>query len=138
MRSVVVVLPASMWAMMPMFRVRSRGTSRAMSWHARALPAVVCEGLVRLRHAMRVLLLLDGASPPVGGVEQLAGELGDHRLLGPRSGVLHQPAHGERGAALRPHLDGDLVGGAADAAGPNLHDGLGLVERALEDRQRVL
>src|SRR5690606_2622298 len=28
MRSVVVVLPASMWAMMPMLRVRSRGNSR--------------------------------------------------------------------------------------------------------------
>src|SRR6266849_11138442 len=30
MRSVVVVLPASMWAMMPMLRVFSRGTCRAM------------------------------------------------------------------------------------------------------------
>ena len=29
-RSVVVVLPASMWAMMPMFRVLSSGTVRAM------------------------------------------------------------------------------------------------------------
>src|SRR5581483_8795669 len=31
MRSVVVVLPASMCAMMPMFRVFSRGTCRAIS-----------------------------------------------------------------------------------------------------------
>src|SRR5690242_2736789 len=30
MRSVVVVLPASMWAMIPMLRVFSRGNSRAM------------------------------------------------------------------------------------------------------------
>src|SRR5271165_4221754 len=30
MRSVVVVLPASMWAMIPMLRVRSRGYSLAM------------------------------------------------------------------------------------------------------------
>src|SRR5262245_65850086 len=121
MRSVVVVLPASMWAMMPMLRVRSRGTSRAMSWHAWALPAVVREGLVGLRHAMRVLLLLDRAAATVGGVEQLAGELGDHRLLGPRARVLHQPAHGARGPGRRPHLDRGLVGGAAGAAGPD-HD----------------
>src|SRR5918995_3501939 len=31
MRSVVVVLPASMWAMMPMLRVRARGYSRIES-----------------------------------------------------------------------------------------------------------
>jgi hypothetical protein len=31
MRSVVVVLPASMWAMMPMLRVRSSGTVRGMA-----------------------------------------------------------------------------------------------------------
>jgi hypothetical protein len=31
MRSVVVVLPASMWAMMPMFRVRSSGACLAIS-----------------------------------------------------------------------------------------------------------
>src|SRR5512135_130699 len=31
MRSVVVVFPASMWAMMPMFRTRSRGVFRAIS-----------------------------------------------------------------------------------------------------------
>src|ERR671918_228030 len=31
MRSVVVVLPASMWAMMPMLRVRARGYSRIAS-----------------------------------------------------------------------------------------------------------
>src|SRR5258708_2491718 len=35
MRSVVVVFPASMWAMMPMFRVFSRGTCRAMSFFLR-------------------------------------------------------------------------------------------------------
>jgi hypothetical protein len=29
MRSVVVVLPASMWAQIPMLRVRSNGTSRS-------------------------------------------------------------------------------------------------------------
>jgi hypothetical protein len=32
---VVVVLPASMWAMMPMLRVRSSGTWRGMTWRAR-------------------------------------------------------------------------------------------------------
>src|SRR5215475_1329038 len=138
MRSVVVVFPASMWAMMPMFRVRSRGTSRAMLRHAWALPAVVGEGLVRLRHAMRVLLLLDGTAAPVGGVEQLARELGGHGLLRPRPRVLHQPAHGERRPPRGADLDRDLVGGAADATGPYLHDRLRLIEGALEHRERVL
>src|SRR5262249_61746030 len=97
MRSVVVVLPASMCAMMPMLRVRSRGTWRGMTWDAAAaLPAVVGESLVGLRHAMRVLLLLDRPAASGGGVEQLASELLDHRLLGACAGGLYQPSPGAR------------------------------------------
>src|SRR5262245_56532324 len=87
---------------------------------------------------MRVLLLLDRAAAPVGGVEQLPGELLDHRLLGARAGVLHQPADGERRPARRPHLDRNLVGGAADAARAHLDDRLRRLEGALEHREGVL
>ena len=68
-----------------------------MAWHdvgrAAALPAVVREGLVGLRHPVRVLLLLDRAAAAVGGVEHLAGEPLDHGLLGTRARVLDEPAH---------------------------------------------
>src|SRR5258708_21574827 len=113
MRSVVVVLPASMCAMMPMLRVSLSEPCLAMTlpvfpWHlggpsrtgprcavsARSerpteatrrrcsrlryvvyacarLPAVVRECLVRLRHAVRVFLLLHGASAALVRVHQL-------------------------------------------------------------------
>src|SRR5918994_4849055 len=96
MRSVVVVLPASMCAMMPMLRVRFSGTCRGItslgcsvagllgSWvaateppgySATPLPAIVGERLVRLGHAMSVLALLHRAAPEVGRVQQLIRQL---------------------------------------------------------------
>src|SRR5687768_9271463 len=80
------------------------------------LPLVVREGLVRLGHAVRVVLLLDGVAAVVGGVEHLAGEAVDHRLLAAGAGRAHDPADGERAAALLRDLDGHLIGRAADAA----------------------
>src|ERR1039458_7293046 len=98
MRSVVVVLPASMCAMIPMFRQRFRGTVRATvsylslckaapcghsnsvqtGWANSppcslnsALPAVVGEGLVGLGHAMNVFLLLHRGTATIRGVQQL-------------------------------------------------------------------
>src|SRR6187401_3273288 len=115
MRSVVVVLPASMWAMIPMFRTRSSPTDVATALISR-LPAVVREGLVGLRHPVDVVLLLVRAALLVQGVQNLSDELRPHALLTPLARVLDEPADGERpGAALR-HLDGHLVVRAADAA----------------------
>src|SRR5215510_5713776 len=96
MRSVVVVLPASMCAMIPMFRVSLRGCVRAMALVSSRifpvdLPAVVCERLVRFRHLVRVVLLLHRAAAEVGRVEQLGSELLAHRLLSPLAGVFDQP-----------------------------------------------
>src|SRR5689334_8407806 len=127
-----------MWAMMPMLRVRSRGTTRGMGRSVGDLPAVVREGLVGLRHPVGVFLLLDGAAAPVRGVEDLAGEALGHRLLGTRAGVLDEPAHRERHPARRTDLDRDLVRRAADPTGAHLDERLHLVERALEDPERVL
>src|SRR6185437_4271785 len=106
MRSVVVVLPASMCAMIPMLRVRASGNSLMMgmllssrarrSWSgvtarrsagrrpaatAPALPAVVSEGLVGLRHLVRVLPALDRGADSVGGVQQLVGQAQCHGLF---------------------------------------------------------
>src|SRR5690242_480379 len=107
MRSVVVVLPASMCAMMPMLRTLARAASAAatsnpyflfssepLEW---VLPAVVRESLVGLRHLVRVLAPLDGRTKSVARVEQLVHEPLHHRLLATGPGVGHQPAQTERG-----------------------------------------
>src|SRR5687767_10382998 len=103
MRSVVVVLPASMWAMIPILRVRASGNSRmtgasaiaSISLHetGRAhmrpagrttrtaeLPAVVRECLVRLGHLVDVVPPLHRRARGVGRVEQLVGQALGHRL----------------------------------------------------------
>src|SRR5262245_66490324 len=75
MRSVVVVLPASMCALMPMFRYLSMGVLRGINVFVpnefsggdvrrprpRSEP-VVSESLVRLRHAVHFLAFLDRAA----------------------------------------------------------------------------
>src|SRR3712207_5525326 len=94
MRSVVVVLPASMCAMIPMFRVLASwapllaitspragcpcagaggrpGVPPTAGAGGGALPAVVREGLVRLGHLVGVLAALDRGAQTVAGVEQL-------------------------------------------------------------------
>src|SRR5687768_7448748 len=96
------------------------------------------EGLVRLRHLVRVLALLHRAAAVLAGVEDLGGELVHHRLLAPAAAVGDEPADRERGAALGTHLDRHLVVGAADAPALDLEHGLHVVHRRLEDGHRVL
>src|SRR4051812_40968089 len=124
-----------MWAMMPMLRTRSSSsilgtrddfcvsTTGIALWErvkGRPLPAVVGEGLVGLRHAVDVVLLLEGAALLVGGVEDLADELVDRPLLAPLAGGGHEPAHRERAGTARHDLDRHLVVGPADAPGADL------------------
>src|SRR5450759_3123467 len=118
MRSVVVVLPASMCAMIPMFRVlaSSLPTSAtatipllvsALGTVAGAgsrLPAVVREGLVGLRHLVYVLASLDAGAEAVARVQQLVHEPLGHGLLPPRPAVGDQPAQRQGGVALVDHL----------------------------------
>src|SRR5437867_2765363 len=105
MRSVDVVFPASMCAMIPMLRVSSSLNTRPIagcpaffsparfatasvtscllpliSIRYRRLPAVVRERLVRFRHAVHVFLLLDGPAARIGGVDQLIRQLVGHGL----------------------------------------------------------
>src|SRR5688572_20497856 len=111
MRSVVVVLPASMCAMMPMFRVRLSGVCRgiaadscwlrASGFGLQVLPAVVGKRLVRFRHPVRVLALLHGAAAEIRRIEELVGELLLHGLaVAAGIRVAHQPADAERQAAV--------------------------------------
>src|SRR6185312_3423464 len=55
------------------------------------LPAVVGERLVRLRHAVDVVLPLPGAALLLVGVEDLTGEAVGHRVLATGAGVLDEP-----------------------------------------------
>src|ERR1043166_6432504 len=103
MRSVVVVLPASMCAAMPMLRVHSSGNGRSlaltgeilalsvttvMAGAAEAdmegtdeltLPTQMGEGAVRLGHLVGVFLLLHDAARVVVGVDDLGCESVLHR-----------------------------------------------------------
>src|SRR5688500_9597015 len=113
MRSVVVVLPASMCAMMPMLRTLLRSVSTSCATgvppgksgakggvngcrecrpaaSAHRLPAVVGERAVRLGHLVGVLAALDRGTEAVRRVEDLVGETLGHRLLATRLGVARE------------------------------------------------
>src|ERR1700757_1236214 len=149
MRSVVVVLPASICAMIPMLRTLARSTAvwvatlnprsrKSRFWSALRLPAVVGEGLVGLRHLVGILAPLYAGAEAVAGVEQLVHEPLGHGLLPAVPGVGHDPAQRQRGAAGRADLDRHLVGGAADAAALDLQGRLDVVQGALEGDDRVV
>src|SRR5471032_3534203 len=115
MRSVVVVLPASMCAAMPMFRVHSSGNGRSLELTGEILalsvtttiftgaatadmrngpdwlPAEVGEGAIRLGHLVRVFLLLHDAARVVVGIDDLG-----------REGLLHRRALATRGRVNDP------------------------------------
>src|ERR1700742_3866777 len=101
------------------------------------LPAVVGERLVRLRHAVDIVLPLPGAALLLVGVEDLAGQAIGHRVLATGPGVLDEPTDGERAGATRGHLDRDLVGRTADAAGADLERRGQRFDRRLEDLDRI-
>src|ERR1700744_4251704 len=118
MRSVAVVFPASICAMIPMFRQRFRGTWRAtvsslstsrqplasvktygylflLQNFFGLLPAIVRECLVGLGHAVNVFLLLHRGAAAVRCIQQLVGQLVDHALFPAGAAIGHQPADGE-------------------------------------------
>src|SRR5829696_257582 len=148
MRSVVVVLPASICAMIPMLRTlaRSRAVSvatvaRLLSQYVRrgfALPAVVRERLVGLGHLVRVLAPLDAGAEAVAGVEQLVHQALGHGLLAATAAVLDEPAQRERRLPRSADLDRDLVGRATHPAALDLDRRLHVVQRALEGDHRVV
>src|SRR5213595_679432 len=161
MRSVVVVFPASMWAMMPMLRIWSSGVVRgiALPYSAKTrgdqaptvgrsrsartprqrrgvnppLPAIVGEGPVGLGHPVRVLFLLYGLALALRGEDQLGGEPLRHVLFAAGAAERDQPAHAERGAALGPNFHRHLVGRAAHAPGLHFQCRLHIGQRLLED-----
>src|SRR5947209_8828740 len=103
----MVVLPASIWAAMPMFRVLSSGKLRSGEFGpfaaagffsavavAITLPAEMSEGAVRLRHLMRVFAFFDRVALPGGGVFDLGGQGLGHRHAFAGVGVHHDTTRG--------------------------------------------
>src|SRR6266403_2551376 len=134
MRSVDVVFPASMCAMIPMLRVSSSLNARPIapcapffspvriataSLTRTPLPAVVRERLVRFRHAMHVFLLLHGPAARIGRVNQFIRQLIHHRLACALPRILQQPANRQRLPPERVHFHRHLIVRAAHA--PRLH-----------------
>src|ERR1700752_72310 len=105
--------------------------SGSRSCWSRRLPPVMREGAVRLRHPVRVFLLLYRLAFALRRQNQLGCEALGHRLLFARAAVLDDPAHPQRGAALRPHFNRYLIRRATDPA--RLH-----FQRRLHVRQRLL
>src|SRR5881275_1624245 len=111
MRSVVVVLPASMWAMIPMLRVRAKSVAissyqlsvvniRPPAFASRKMllaigslltvhsPPIMRESLVRFRHAVDVISFLHRGTLALRRIAKLVRELLGHRttVAGPRAG----------------------------------------------------
>src|ERR1700730_1041779 len=139
MRSVVVVFPASMWAMMPMFRTLSSAYVRAIFVvSATFLVPEVAESLVAFSHLVRLFAALDGGADPVGGVHQFPGEFLLHTLPRWGPGVTYDPPPGQRRPAVGPDFHRHLVGRAADPAGLDLQHRGGVLQGRIEDLDGVL
>src|SRR4051812_11142649 len=88
---------------------------------------------------MNVFALLDGPAAEVGRVEQLVGQLLLHRLaVAARGGVANDPADAQGEPPVRVHFHRHLVVAAADAARLHLEARLDVVDRLLEDLQRIV
>src|SRR4029077_9142310 len=105
-----------MWAMIPMFRVFSRGKARAATATAISVPEMR-EGLVRLGHLVGVFFPLDRGADAVGRVHELAGELLGHALAAPTPRVADDPAARQRLPGVVAGLHGGLGRCAPDGAG---------------------
>src|SRR5690606_7882000 len=86
-----------------LYSLPSRRTAQAT-----ALPTVMRERLVGLGHAMRFLALLDRAAAALRRFEQFGRELARHRVLAALARCIDDPAHCERHAPRRTHLDRHL------------------------------
>src|ERR1700729_3571461 len=128
-----MVLRYGSWSSPRCVRGKAR---RSTSWLL--LPAVMREGLVRLRHLVGVVLLLHGVAATVRRIDELGREALAHRLLAAIARVHDQPTHRQGHATLGPNLDRNLVGGAADPTALDLELRLHVVERLAEDLERVL
>ena len=111
---------------------RTRGKSPASR-----VPAVMREGAVRFRHAVRVLALLHRVAAVVRRVEQFTRQARRHGVLAAVAGRSDQPADGECLGAFEADFDRDLVGRTTDAARTHFDVRLHVVQRIVEHAQRI-
>src|SRR3990172_3933639 len=145
MRSVEVVFPASIWAMIPMLRVYSSCDLPAMRVSvsinpaaSAPLPTIMGEGLVGLGHAVHVLFPLHGAALPVGGIQQLLGQLVHHAFARPGPRVQQQPADGQGLPSVGIHFHRYLIVGAAHAPRFHFQHRLDVFHGLIEHLQRLV
>src|SRR5215470_20164063 len=140
MRSVVVVLPASMCAMIPMFRVLSIATGRSAILSATFISLIpeMTEGLVAFSHSMGLFLPLHRTARVLAGVEDLERELLGHAPAATLAGEAHDPPAGKRQPPVGPDLDRHLVGRAANAARLDFQERSRVAERSLENLEGLL
>src|SRR4029077_19339433 len=151
MRSVSVVLPASMCAAIPMFRVLSSGNLRfgefgfvitgfsriAEAMTGNSLPTEVGERAVGLRHLVGVVALLDRVALTSSGVPQLVRQSVGPRHAAPVVGIGYDPAHRERNLTGSRYLHRNLVCGAADAARFHLETRAHILQRLIHHFERI-
>ena len=112
---------------------------RVLSWHGGTplLPAEVGECLVGLRHFMGILALLHRCAGIVVSVHDFSGQPLSHGAFAPLTAVSGDPAQTHGLAPGGADFDGHLVGGAAHAAGLDLHSRHDIFHGLLEDFQSV-
>src|SRR5258708_7742543 len=155
MRSVDVVFPASMCAMIPMLRVSSslnalpmvpetaffspaRVATASLTTATHPLPPVMRERLVRFRHAVHVFFLLHGPAARIRRIDQLIRELVHHRLAGALPRILQQPSNCQRLPAEWVHFHRNLVVRAAHAPRLHFQQRLHVLDGFLENLQRIV
>src|SRR5246127_2027722 len=157
-RSVAVVLPASMCAMMPKLRTLLRSVSTsfcatevfplfrllvsslsvgARPHRRRYLPAIMREGAVCLGHLVGVLASFDGGPEAVAGIHDLVCQALDHGLLPTLPGEADEPAQRQGVGPPGPHLDGHLIRGTTDSAAAHLQGWLDIVQGPLQRDHRI-
>src|SRR5215475_393437 len=130
------VCTSSLHCRLPGIVARSKGRAALRPRHY-PLPAIMRERFIGLSHSMHVLALLDSVPLARRGVHNFGGEFIDHGLLATVARVSHQPTHRQGDAAGGVDLDRDLIVGASDALRFDFDLRLKVVERFLEDLQRV-
>ena len=100
-------------------------------------PREVGEGFVRLRHAVHLVLLLDGVAFIFRREEELGGEFSRHRLPFLRASCTDEPAERECETAALRDFARHLVIGATDTARANFHKRRDVAECRFKRLQRV-
>src|ERR1700682_382998 len=155
MRSVDVVFPASMCAIIPILRVSSslnalpmvpetaffspvRVATVSLTKTTHSLPPIMRECLVRFRHAVHVFLLLHRPAARIRRIDQLVRELVHHRLARALPRILQQPANRQRLPAERIHFHRNLVVRAAHASRLDFQQRFHVLDGFLENLQRIV